>query len=42
MTSKYSRTELERIVCAVQQVDSSLEGRARAHLDNLTKPLGSL
>ncbi len=34
--------ELQRIVGSVQRVDSSLEGQARAYLDTLAKPLGSL
>ncbi|WP_415718729.1 nicotinate-nucleotide--dimethylbenzimidazole phosphoribosyltransferase [Maridesulfovibrio sp.] len=40
--NKYSRSELLKIVNAVKHVDPDLESAARAHLDNLTKPLGSL
>ncbi|NDV26614.1 nicotinate-nucleotide--dimethylbenzimidazole phosphoribosyltransferase [Desulfovibrio sp. JC010] len=40
--NEYSRAGLEHVVSAVQPVDSSYEAQARAHLDNLTKPLGSL
>ena len=32
----------EDTIAAVQPVDSSLEAEVRAHLDNLTKPPGSL
>ncbi|WP_421900169.1 nicotinate-nucleotide--dimethylbenzimidazole phosphoribosyltransferase [Maridesulfovibrio sp.] len=40
--NKISVKELQRIVGSVQRVDSSLEGQARAYLDTLAKPLGSL
>ncbi|WP_419780928.1 nicotinate-nucleotide--dimethylbenzimidazole phosphoribosyltransferase [Maridesulfovibrio sp.] len=40
--SECSRSELKKIVSAVQPVDPDLESSARDHLDNLTKPLGSL
>ncbi|MFW5501025.1 MULTISPECIES: nicotinate-nucleotide--dimethylbenzimidazole phosphoribosyltransferase [unclassified Maridesulfovibrio] len=40
--NKFSAEELQHIVDSVQPVDLSLEGQARAHLDRLTKPLGSL
>ena len=40
--NKISVKELQRIVGSVQPVDSSLEGQARAYLDTLAKPLGSL
>ncbi|NDV23150.1 nicotinate-nucleotide--dimethylbenzimidazole phosphoribosyltransferase [Desulfovibrio sp. JC022] len=40
--NKISAKELQRLVDAVQPVDSALEEQARVHLDNLTKPLGSL
>ncbi|WP_321405065.1 nicotinate-nucleotide--dimethylbenzimidazole phosphoribosyltransferase [Maridesulfovibrio sp.] len=40
--NNFSAEDLQRIVSAVQPVDFSLEKQARAHLDNLTKPLGSL
>lgn len=38
----FSKEKLQRAVAQVQKVDCSLEEQARAHLDNLTKPLGSL
>ncbi|CCO22556.1 nicotinate-nucleotide--dimethylbenzimidazole phosphoribosyltransferase [Maridesulfovibrio hydrothermalis] len=36
------REKLNVIISQVDEVDSSLADEARAHLDNLTKPLGSL
>ena len=39
---KFSKESLEQVVSGVAPVDSTLEKQARAHLDNLTKPLGSL
>ncbi|SDK33175.1 nicotinate-nucleotide-dimethylbenzimidazole phosphoribosyltransferase [Maridesulfovibrio ferrireducens] len=38
----YSRTDLEAVISKVAAVDPALEKSARAHLDNLTKPIGSL
>lgn len=40
--NNFSAKELQRVVNEIQAVDYSLEGQARAHLDKLTKPLGSL
>lgn len=40
--NSFSREKLEKIILQVIDVDSALEEKARAHLDNLTKPLGSL
>lgn len=38
----YSRADLEAVLSNVVEVDVALEKPARAHLDNLTKPIGSL
>lgn len=40
--NKISAKELQHIVNSVQPVDSFFEKQARVHLDNLSKPLGSL
>ncbi len=40
--SSHSRSELERIIRSVPEADKRLEAQARARLDNLTKPRGSL
>ncbi|WP_031480878.1 nicotinate-nucleotide--dimethylbenzimidazole phosphoribosyltransferase [Maridesulfovibrio frigidus] len=40
--TNYSKADLENIISQVAEVDSALEKSARAHLDNLTKPMGSL
>ncbi len=40
--SNFSRERLESVISQVEDVDLTLEAKARAHLDNLTKPLGSL
>ncbi|WP_432738009.1 nicotinate-nucleotide--dimethylbenzimidazole phosphoribosyltransferase [Maridesulfovibrio sp. FT414] len=38
----FTRDRFQQVVSKVQEVDPALEPLARAHLDNLTKPLGSL
>ncbi|WP_027723148.1 nicotinate-nucleotide--dimethylbenzimidazole phosphoribosyltransferase [Maridesulfovibrio zosterae] len=38
----FSREKLESVIVQVKEINPALEKAARAHLDNLTKPIGSL
>lgn len=42
LMNKFTRESLQRLTAEAKAVDPGLELEARSHLDNLTKPLGSL